>query len=100
MARRVSRRTLPISGEAERAEVLRAYGIELLEDDPELVAIVRFAAHLCEAEVALISLARRRRASASSPATGSRCGETPRSISFCTRTMMLGDLDGGARLSR
>ncbi|MBO0749866.1 MAG: PAS domain-containing protein [Porphyrobacter sp.] len=70
--------------------MLLAYGIESLEDDPELVAIVRFAAHLCDCEVALISwlegdvqrfVARH----------GTPVRQTPRSLSFCGRTMMRGD---------
>jgi PAS domain S-box-containing protein len=77
-------------GEEERTQVLRAYGIESLEDDPELVAIVRFAAHLCETEVALITwleddlqrfVARH----------GVEVRQTPRSLSFCGNTMMAGD---------
>jgi PAS domain S-box-containing protein len=74
------------SGEEARAEVLQAYGIDTLVDDPELTAIVGFAAHLCETEVALISwleldvqrfVAR----------YGLDIRETPRSLSFCGRTM-------------
>jgi PAS domain S-box-containing protein len=70
--------------------VLRAYGIESLEDDPDLVAIVRFAAHLCDAEVALITwlegdlqrfVARH----------GVEVRQTPRSLSFCGNTMMSGE---------
>jgi GAF domain-containing protein len=76
------------SGEDARGEILRSYGIESLIDDPELVAIVGFAAHLCETEVALISwleedvqrfVARH----------GIDVRETPRSLSFCSRTMMV-----------
>ena len=79
------------SGETARAEVLRSYGIESLEDDPELVAIVRFAAHLCGTEVALITwleadvqrfVARH----------GIEVRQTPRDISFCHRTMMVAGL--------
>ncbi|HEY7806640.1 MAG TPA: PAS domain-containing protein [Croceibacterium sp.] len=79
------------SGEEARAEILRAYGIESLEDDPELVAVVKFAAHLCETEVALITwleadvqrfVARH----------GIEVRETPREISFCSRTMMVAGL--------
>jgi PAS domain S-box-containing protein len=77
-------------GEAERTQVLRAYGIESLENDPELVTIVRFAAHLCEAEVALVTwlegdlqrfVARH----------GVEVRQTPRELSFCGQTMMSGD---------
>lgn len=76
------------SGEAAREEVLRAYGIESLDDDPELIAIVRFAAHLCGTEVALISWLERdtQRFVARH---GITVRETPRSLSFCSRTMMI-----------
>jgi PAS domain S-box-containing protein len=79
------------SGEEARAEILRAYGIESLEDDPELVAIVRFAAHLCGTEVALITWLERdtQRFVAR---FGIEVRETPRSASFCGRTMMVGGL--------
>ena len=68
----------------------RAYGIESLEDDPELLAIIRFAAHLCQTEVALISwldgdlqrfVARH----------GIAVRQTPRTLSFFARTMTKGD---------
>ena len=74
--------------EQARAEVLRAYGIDSLLDDPELVAIVKFAAHLCGTEVALISWLERdvQRFVARH---GIDVRETPRSISFCGRTMMV-----------
>jgi PAS domain S-box-containing protein len=70
--------------------VARAYGIESLEDDPELLAIIRFAAHLCQTEVALISwldgdlqrfVARH----------GIAVRQTPRTLSFFARTMTKGD---------
>jgi PAS domain S-box-containing protein len=78
-------------GEAERAQVLDAYGIEALVDDPELTAVVRFAAHLCDADVGLITwlegdiqrfVAR----------YGVDVKQTPRALSFCGRTMMSGDI--------
>jgi PAS domain S-box-containing protein len=76
------------SGEHARVEVLRAYGIEALQDDPELTAIVSFAAHLCGAEVALISWLERdvQRFVARH---GIDVRETPRSLSFCGRTVMI-----------
>lgn len=87
------------SGEEARAEVLRAYGIESLIDDPELVAIVRFAAHLCETEVALITWLERdtQRFVARH---GIEVRETPRSISFCGRTMTVAGLTEVRDLSR
>jgi len=74
------------SGEDARAEVLQAYGIDTLIDDPELAAIVTFAAHLCETDVALISWLERdvQRFVARH---GLDVRETPRSLSLCGRTM-------------
>jgi PAS domain S-box-containing protein len=76
------------SGEDARAQVLAAYGIESLQDDPELVAIVRFAAHLCETDLALITWLERdvQRFVARH---GLEVRETARDISFCGRTMMV-----------
>jgi PAS domain S-box-containing protein len=74
-------------GEATRAEILREYNIESLEDDEELTAIVRFAAQLCGAPVGMITwlegdiqrfVARH----------GVEVRQTPISLSFCSRTMM------------
>jgi PAS domain S-box-containing protein len=77
--------------EVARLGVLRSYGIESLDDDPELAAIVRFAARLCETEVALVSLV-----GDDSQKFVAREGidvrGTPRSTSFCAHAMMLGDV--------
>jgi len=76
-----------LAGEAERGEVLRRSGFDSLDDDPELCAIVAFAADLCGTEVSLVTLvgedsqrflARR----------GTEARETPRSISFCAHAMV------------
>lgn len=69
--------------------MLAAYGVDELEDDPELLGIVRLAAHLCETPSAIVSLvgddlvrllARE----------GIDARETPRSVSFCTHVMTAG----------
>ncbi len=39
-----------------RDYILNSYGVQSLEDDPELAQIVRFAAQLCDAPVALVNL--------------------------------------------
>jgi PAS domain S-box-containing protein len=80
-----------LSGEAERAEVLRAYGVDALEDDPQLSAIVHFAAQLCGTEVALVSLVEEERQRFLAR-EGLAVRETPRSTSFCAHAMMLGEV--------
>ena len=83
--------TLPaFADEAERIRVLRAYGLDSLDDDPELAAIARFTARLCEAPVALVSLVEEERQRFLA-AEGLAAKETPRDISFCTHAM-LGDV--------
>lgn len=66
---------------------MRAYGVESLEDDPEFVAIVRFAAQLCETAVALISWVEKdvQRFVARE---GTEARETPRELSLCAHAMM------------
>ena len=75
------------SGEAERVRVLRDYAIDSLQDDAELSSIARFAAKLCDAPIALVSLVEeeRQRFLASE---GLAATETPREISFCTHAML------------
>ena len=48
-------------GEDERARVMASFGCDALQDDPELQAIARFAARLCEAPIALVSMVERDR---------------------------------------
>ena len=45
-----------INGAAERNHALQAYGLDALEDDPELAKIVNFASRLCNVPIALVSL--------------------------------------------
>jgi PAS domain S-box-containing protein len=75
--------------EAERLRVLRAYSLDSLQDDPELAQIAAFAARLCEAPVALVSLVEEERQRFLAR-EGIDATETPRDISFCTHAM-LGD---------
>jgi PAS domain S-box-containing protein len=77
--------------EGERLRVLRDYALDSLDGDPELASIARFAAKLCEAPVALVSLVEeeRQRFLASE---GLEAKETPRDISFCTHAMLREDM--------
>jgi len=71
--------------------VLRDYALDSLDGDAELQSIARFAAKLCEAPLALVSLVEeeRQRFLASE---GLETKETPRDISFCTHAMLRDDL--------
>jgi PAS domain S-box-containing protein len=73
--------------EAERLRVLRAYSLDSLQDDPELAQIAAFAAKLCEAPVALVSLVEEERQRFLAR-EGIDATETPRDISFCTHAML------------
>jgi PAS domain S-box-containing protein len=75
------------SDEGERASVLAAFGYDALFDDAELTQIAEFAARLCDAPVALVSMveAERQRFLVRS---GFDALETPRSQSFCAYAML------------
>lgn len=77
----------PASIPAEQGSVFASYGIDDLEDDPELAAICRFAASLCAAPTALVSLVgdEHQRFLARE---GMEARSTPRSTSFCAIAMM------------
>ena len=73
--------------EEQRAAVCESYGIDSLQDDPELAAITRFAAQLFGTPISLVSLligdtqhflARQ----------GTTQTENPRSTSFCSHAML------------
>jgi PAS domain S-box-containing protein len=73
--------------EEQRAALCASYGIDSLQDDPELAAITRFAAQLFDTPISLVSLllgetqhflARQ----------GTEQTENPRSTSFCTHAML------------
>jgi PAS domain S-box-containing protein len=70
-----------------RPEVLAAFATDVLEDDPELAAITGFAARMCEAPVALVSLVEdeRQRFLARE---GFDQRESPRETSFCAHAML------------
>lgn len=76
-----------LCGEEARAIIMGQYGLDSLHDDPELRQIVRFAAQLCEAPVALVSLVEKERQRFIAR-EGLEERETPRPVSFCAYTMM------------
>lgn len=78
-------------GAAKRNIALQAYGLDALEDDPELAKIVSFASRLCSVPIALVSLVEdeRQRFLARQ---GLDARETPRSSSFCAHAMLLGSI--------
>ena len=80
-----------LADEAERIRVLGAYSLDSLDDDPELAEIARFAAKLCQAPVALVSLVEEERQRFLAR-EGLDARETPRDISFCTHAMHGDDL--------
>jgi len=73
----------------DRAAVLAAFGLDELEDDAELVAISRFAANLCQAPAAMVSVVETERQRFLAR-EGLDARETPRSTSMCA-TAMLGE---------
>jgi PAS domain S-box-containing protein len=77
--------------EEERLRVLRDYALDSLDDDPELTAIAKFTAKLCEAPVALVSLVEEERQRFLA-AEGLEAKETPREISFCGHAMLVDEL--------
>jgi PAS domain S-box-containing protein len=74
-----------------RLRALASYEIEALADDPELVAIVQFAARLCEAPIAQISFVERDRQRFLA-GQGLDVRETSREVSFCAHAMRRGSL--------
>lgn len=74
--------------ERRRLSVLAAHAPDSLEGDAELAAITDFAAKLCDAPIALVSLveAEQQRFVAR---TGLAAGSTPRSMSFCQYAMTM-----------
>lgn len=78
-----------VTQEDARLCVLGSFAPDALEDDPELAAIAGFAAKLCEAPRAHVTLVEETRQRFLASA-GSDERETPRSVSFCAHAM-LGD---------
>lgn len=70
-----------------RAAVLASHGLDSLQDDPELAAIVKFATKLCDAPLALVTVVEAdRQLFLATEGTEER--ETPRSTSFCAHAML------------
>jgi PAS domain S-box-containing protein len=67
-------------------EILASYAPEALEGDPELARIVRFAANLCEAPVAAVTVTGEERERFLIH-LGSSVREIPRDIAFCPHAM-------------
>ena len=74
-------------GEDARASIMAQYGLDSLDDDGELQQIVGFAAHLCDAPIALVSLVERERQRFLAR-EGLSEKETPRPTSFCAHAML------------
>ncbi|MXP26303.1 PAS domain-containing protein [Altererythrobacter indicus] len=75
----------------QRNRALQAYGLDALEDDPELAKIVNFASKLCDVPIALVSLVEEERQRFLAR-KGLNARETPRSSSFCAHAMLLGSI--------
>ncbi|MEL7219306.1 MAG: HWE histidine kinase domain-containing protein, partial [Pseudomonadota bacterium] len=73
--------------EEHRLRLVSRFGLEALESDPELDRITRFAALLCDAPSAAVSLVEAERQVFLSR-EGIDVTETPRSTSFCAHTML------------
>ena len=79
--------TAAFCGEDDRVRVMASFGFDDLESDDELQRLVNFAARLCDAPIALVSLVEtdRQRFLARE---GFDAKETPRSTSFCATAML------------
>ncbi|MCT2559963.1 PAS domain-containing protein [Tsuneonella sp. YG55] len=76
--------------EDARVRILDSYKIDALDDDDELLAITRFAARLCQAPVAFVSMVERD-VQRFLTHEGLDLRTTPRKQSFCAHTMMRGE---------
>lgn len=82
--------TMPASefcSEDERLTVLASYGMDELDGDEELASIARFAARLCDAPIALVSIVEEERQRFLAT-QGLDSKETPREWSFCAHAML------------
>lgn len=77
--------------ESARLQVLWSHDPDALEDDPELCTIVSFAAKLCNAAAAQVTLVEEERQRFLAR-EGITERETPRALSFCAHTMLHGDI--------
>lgn len=76
-----------LCGEDARASILATYGIDALQDDPELGEITQFAAALCQAPIAMVSLVESERQRFLTT-VGLEERDTPRPTSFCAHAML------------
>ncbi|MEB3416088.1 HWE histidine kinase domain-containing protein [Alteriqipengyuania sp. WL0013] len=74
-------------GEDSRAQVLAQYGLDQLQDDGELERVARFAAKLCDAPIALVTVVEKERQRFLAT-EGIDERETPRPTSFCAHAML------------
>ncbi len=72
--------------EARRLGVVDSFEAEELEDDPELQAIVEFAAKLCNAPVSMVTLLEQKKQRFLAR-RGIDNRETPRDVAFCNHTL-------------
>lgn len=72
--------------ETVREQILAAHGLDALEDDPEINAIVKFAAELCDTPLSTVTVVEADRQWFLSR-EGIEERETPRSTSFCAHSM-------------
>lgn len=73
--------------ESKRAEAMAAFDLAALRDTAALRRITDFAAALCDAPIALVSLVEERRQTFLAR-TGLDVSETPRETSFCQHAML------------
>ena len=73
--------------EANRLSILEQYGLDALENDPELSEITSFTAQLCGAPICLVSLVEKER-QRFLVREGLEETETPRPTSFCAHAML------------
>lgn len=74
------------SPERVREKILESHGLDALQDDPEINAIVEFAAELCDTPLSTVTVVEADRQWFLSR-QGTEERETPRSTSFCAHSM-------------
>ena len=79
-------RALDMCSERDRMSVVASFGMDALQDDPELDRLARFVSQLCETEIALVSIVEEER-QRFLVHEGLDAEETPRSWSFCAHAM-------------
>ena len=93
---RISAPTMPepsrdFDDEARRLGVVESFAAEELEDDPELQAIVEFAARLCDVPLSMVTMLEQDRQHFIAR-RGLDERDTPRDIAFCNHTLGMADL--------